>query len=295
MTFRPALRPGAPLLRRDASHLQIGTSPGVVIADRPGLFALLRLMDGARDVVRLESIARSSIPELDGGIAEVLVELRSLGVVFDASRWSGVRRRGLDAEARHAELNGHDPARLEARTTYRLAFHTDATSMPLIRTARGILADSGISDLDSPDPELLVIASCAEPSRVVFERPVLQGLDHLPLVMDEDRVRIGPLVRPGHTPCVGCHDLHRADWDRAWPALLTQLGLHTGALTPPALTAVTTHAAALELAAEVLAHVDGRAIRTLGRCLVIGPDHDDRATWPVAFHHGCACDLLNAA
>ena len=295
MAFRPALRPGAPLLRRDATHLQVGTSPGIVIPDRPGLLPLLRLLDGARDVERLTEIAHTSIPELVLPIAEVLAELRSAEVVFDASRWSGEHRRGLDAEARHADLVGDDPAVLARRPAFRLAVHADAASRPLADLARSILSDAGLDRADSPDPDLLVIVASGEPSRSVFEQPVRLGLDHLPVVIDEDRVRIGPLVRPGRTPCVSCHDLHRADWDRAWSVLVHQLGRHTATMTPPAVDAVTMHSAALELATEILAEADGRAVRTLGRCLVIGPESADRATWPLAFHHGCTCDLLRAA
>ena len=91
MAFRPALRPGAPLLRRDAAHLQVGTSPGIVIPDRPGLVDLLRLLDGARDVDRLAAVTRATIPELTTPLAEILAELRSAGVVFDATRWSGAQ------------------------------------------------------------------------------------------------------------------------------------------------------------------------------------------------------------
>lgn len=295
MSFRPALRPGAPLLRRDATHLQVGTSPGIVITDRPGLVDLLRLLDGARDIDRLTELARASIPDLVAPVTDVLAELRSAGVVFDATRWSDVGRRGLDAEARHTDLGGRDPARLDRRAQFGVAFHCDAASRPLVNVARDILASSGLARLDASDPDLLVIASCGEPSRVVFEQPVRLGLDHLLVVIDEDRVRIGPLVRPGRTPCVSCHDLHRADWDRSWPVLLHQLGRHTGAMTPAAVDTVTTYAAALELAAEVLAEADGLPVRTIGRCLVVGPEHDDRTTWPLAFHHGCTCDLLRAA
>ncbi len=295
MSFRPALRPGAPLLRRDATHLQVGTSPGIVIPDRPGLVDLLRLLDGARDVDRLATIARTAIPELTIPVAEVLAELRSAGVVFDATRWSGAGRRGLDAEARHADFGGDDPDRLRRRPAYGVALHSDAGSSRLADIVQSVLSDSGIAHVDADDPDLLVIASCGEPSRTVFEQPVRLGLDHLPVVIDEDRVRIGPLVRPGLTPCVSCHDLHRADWDRAWPALVHQLGRHTVTMTPPAVDAATTHAAALEVTVEVLAHADGRLNRTLGRCLVVGPAHDDRTTWPLAFHHACTCDLLRAA
>jgi hypothetical protein len=295
MAFRPALRPGAPLLRRDATHLQIGTSPGIVIADRPGLLDLLHLLDGARDVDRLAAVARVTIPELTAPVADVLAELRSAGVVFDAARWSRAGRRGLDAEARHTDFGGDDPARLRHRQTYGLAIHSDAGSRHLAELTQAVLTDAGVARVDADDPDLIVIASCGEPARTVFEQPVRLGLDHLSIVIDEDRIRIGPLVRPGRTPCMSCHDLHRADWDRAWPALVHQLGRHSATMTPPAVDAVTTHAAALEVAVEVLAHADGSANRTLGRCLVVGPAHDDRRTWPLAFHHACTCDLLRAA
>lgn len=295
MTFRPCLRPGAPLLRRDGSSLQVGTSPGVVLADQPGLMALLRLADGSRDVERLRAYAKTDIPELDCDVAELMRELHALGVVFDSSRWSAPHRRGLDAEARHADLNADDPARLARRPRFRAAFHADTSSRPIVEAARVILSAAGVRELDSTDPDLLVIASCGEPARTVFERPTAAGLDHLLVVIDEDRVRLGPLVRPGRTPCVSCHDLHRADWDHAWSALLPQLGRHTGMQTPPALDAVTVHAAALELAIDVLNYCDGQRTRSVGRFLVIGPAHDERSSWPLAFHHGCACDLLSAA
>ncbi len=295
MTFRPVLRPGAPLLRRDGSNLQVGTSPGVVIADQPGLMPLLRLTDGTRDVERLTAYARTNIPELDCDVAALMRELLALGVVFDSSRWSAPHRRGLDAEARHADLSALDPARLAGRPVFRLAFHADPAAEPIVEATRVILHASGVRMLDSTDPDLLVIVSVGEPSRAVFERPTLSGLAHLLVVIDEDRVRLGPLVLPGRTPCVACHDLHRADWDRAWNALLPQLGRYTGVLTPPALDAVTTHTAAVELAVEVLAHCDGRGTRTIGQFLAVGPGHDERSLWPLTFHHGCACDLLSAA
>ena len=139
-----------------------------------------------------------------------------------------------------------------------VALHADAVSGRLTDLVQTVLADSGITRVNSDDPDLLVIASCGEPARTVFEQPTRLGLDHLPVVIDEDRIRIGPLVRPGLTPCVSCHDLHRADWDRAWPALVHQLGRQSVTMTPPAVDAATTHAAALEVAVEVLAHADGR-------------------------------------
>ena len=273
MAFRPALRPGAPLLRRDATHLQIGTSPGIVIADRPGLGTLLRLLDGVRDLDRVVQLASTEVPELDD-VASVLAELRAAGAVVDADAGEAWRQR----------LAGHA-----------VDFVATAGAAGFVSATRAALLSAGLHDVTSTEPELLVIVSHGEVARSVYEKPTLLGLDHLPVVVDEDRVRIGPLVRPGRTPCVTCHDLHRSDWDPAWAAIVPQLGRRPPLVRPAALAGLTLHAAAVEVAAEVVAALDGEPLRTVGRCLVVGPRHDQRATWPVAFHHRCSCDLLNAA
>jgi bacteriocin biosynthesis cyclodehydratase domain-containing protein len=271
MAFRPSLRPGAPLLRRDATHLQVGTSPGIVIPDRPGLLPFLRLLDGARDVARLEELAPARCPELAGRVGALLLELRAVGAVVDGTTLA------------------------RPHIAHEVALQHDAGSAELIGSARPLLEAAGLTRLSSTEPALIVLASHGEPARSDFERATLLGIDHLPVVVDEDRVRIGPLVSPGRTPCVGCHDLHRADWDPAWPALVHQLGRESTIVLPAAVSAVTTHAAAGELAIEVLTHAAGLPTRTSGRCLVVGPAHDARTFWPVAFHPGCSCDLLTAA
>ncbi|MET0929268.1 MAG: hypothetical protein ABWX74_07105 [Aeromicrobium sp.] len=274
MTFRPVLRPGAPLLRRDATHLQVGTSPGIVVDDRPGLLPLLRLLDGARDVDRIQELARDRIPELGQAVSELLTELRALGVVVDGRA-------------------GSSAARL--RPPHAVGFETTHQTAELVSTVRAILSAAGLPQTAPIEPDLLVIVSYGEAARSVFERASLLGRTHLPVVVDEDRIRIGPFVRPGRTPCVGCHDLHRTDWDAAWPALLHQLGHGPMPTGPSAVAALTSHAAAIEIAAEVLAHAEGTVPRTTGTCLVVGPAHDDRVLWPIAFHPRCACDLLSAA
>ncbi|MCW2823893.1 MAG: hypothetical protein JWQ91_810 [Aeromicrobium sp.] len=271
MAFRPSLRPGAPLLRRDATHLQVGTSPGIVIPDRPGLLPFLRLLDGARDVARLEELAPARCPELVGRIRPLLLELRAAGAVVDGATL------------------------VRPRIDHEVALQHDAGSASLVGSARALLEAAGLTHLDSTEPALIVLASHGEPARSDFERATLLGIDHLPVVVDEDRVRIGPLVSPGRAPCVSCHDRHRADWDPAWPALVHQLGRASTILLPAAVSAVATHAAAGELAVEVLTHAAGGPARTTGRCLVVGPAHDARTFWPVAFHPGCSCDLLTAA
>ncbi len=270
VTLRPTIRPGAPLLRRDATHLQVGTSPGTVIDDRPGLRPFLRLLNGVRDVEQLRRLARSDVPELDADVDDVLKPLLACGAV-------------VDARSLHTR-----------RLRLRVALHDGPDSRSLARALGHVLADLGIRSLDPPEPELLLVVSCGEPARAVFDEAQRHGISHLPVVLDEDRVRVGPVVIPGLTPCVTCHDMNRADWDHAWPALLPQLGRSTWSIAP-VLQAPLAYAAAAEVGVEVLAVAAGRRPRTAGRVLAIGPAHDTRTTWPVAFHHGCACALLPAA
>ncbi len=270
VTLRPTIRPGAPLLRRDATHLQVGTSPGTVIDDRPGLGAFLRLLNGARDIDRLRRLVRSDVPELEADVEDVLRPLLACGAVVDASSIQ-VRRPRL-----------------------RVALHGDSGSRPLARAIGHALTDLGIRSLESPDPDLLLVVSCGEPARAVFDQAQLHRISHLPVVIDEERVRIGPVVIPGLTPCLTCLDLNRTDWDRAWPALLAQLGRSPWTI-PPSLPTPLAYSAAAEVGVEVLALASGSRPRTAGQVLAVGPSHDARVTWPVAFHHGCACALLPAA
>lgn len=108
---------------------------------------------------------------------------------------------------------------------------------------------------------------------------------HLPVVVRELDVVVGPLVRPGRGPCVRCLDLHRADADPRWPAVATQL-----VTRPPrgAETSLAWLGAALA-AHQVLAVVDGRA------SLVEAGTLEVTATYPVprrrawAVHPRCGC------
>lgn len=258
------------MLRRDARHLQIGTSPGVVVEDRPGLRTFLGLLDGVRDVERLTRLARTEAPELERDVADVVRHLLATGAVLDANV-----RRG-------------------SRVRLRVALHDDPRCRPVGRAVAGVLADLGVDRLDPPDPDLLVVVSLGEPARAVFEHAHSDGIAHLPVVVEDDRVRLGPLVIPGRTPCLGCHDRHRAAWDRAWPALVPQLGRTPWSAAPP-VPAPLAHAVAADVGAEVLAVATGSAPRTAGAVLAVGPAHDVRDRWPVAFHAACGCALLPAA
>jgi len=273
----PALRPGAQVLRRDDHHLQIGTAPGVVIADRPGLLSLLLSLDGSRDLDELRS-THADVADL----ATLVPELLALGVIVDSRSWRGIESRASP-----------DPERIARRGGRRVAIHDDGGSRALADVLRDVLRGSGVGRLFEDDPDFLVVVSSGEPARGVFMEARRQRLPHLPVRIVEGRVLIGPSVTPAFTPCLECQDRHRADWDRSWAALIPQFGTRPMHRNPPALTALTAHTAAIEAAAVILDHLDGGDTSPLrGGVLAVGPDHRDHDLQRFAFHPHCPCSVL---
>lgn len=276
MTIRPMLRPGTSLLRRDATHLQIGTSPGFIVQDQPGLLTVLRLIDGVREVGSIIEVAREFVPEFRGDLGEVLRELCAADLAFDATQWSRRDRGHLDGETLALALKGVPATQLDHRTRFTVSFIDDRGCEEMADLSANILRRAGIGVSEDDEADLLVFLSNGEPARQKFE-PLMAGhRPHTRVVLEDGCVRIGPLVCPGATPCINCHDLHRSDWDNAWPALMTQFGsMPTHGLATVLSSTILYHAAS-DLAAEVIAYCDGTAVQTEGHCLMIGPGTRDQ-------------------
>jgi hypothetical protein len=284
MAYRPMLRPGAAVLRRDAAHLQVGTSPGTVLADRPGLHRLLLALDGLHGPDWLAE----QVPEIGVHVADVLARLTAAGVVLDAAACGGRR----PEEARRLALIGRDPVLAAKRRHFRVALHPDPGARALLGTVGEIVSAAGVDVRTDGDVDLLVVASCGEPARGAFAETVADGLPHLVVRVEEAVVRVGPFVLPGSTSCLGCQDLHRVDWDPGWAAVLPQLGRRAAQHNPPATGAVLRHAAAVAIAADVVAVADGERPLHAGAEVTMGPLHADRRVDPAPFHHRCTCALL---
>jgi bacteriocin biosynthesis cyclodehydratase domain-containing protein len=50
-----------------------------------------------------------------------------------------------------------------------------------------------------------------------------RDLPHLPVIFGDDSVQVGPVVEPGHGPCLYCLEHHRRDADASWSAIASQL------------------------------------------------------------------------
>ena len=251
----------------------MGTSPGVVIRDRPGLYPLLLSLDGTRDLDALRRRAHREIPDLDVDVADALAPLIAAGLVVDTAP--------------------------RARPSLRVELAHDGPSTGLARIATTLLAGAGVAV--GPDADLVVIASSGEPGRTALADVVRCRVAHLVVVMDGDAVRIGPVVIPGTTPCIGCTDLHRAGWDPAWLALVPQFGR----AVPHNASDLTQHVAAAEVVAACLEFADaasdgppqagGTPSWHPGQIRVVGADRRVRPIGHAAFHPRCACALLSVA
>lgn len=114
-----------------------------------------------------------------------------------------------------------------------------------------------------------------------------RDIPHLPIVWGDAEVRIGPLVEPGHGPCLHCLQRHRADADPAWPVIASQLLDRTSSLETPIRVA---EVAALA-ARAVLARLDGGPGHASATRINAG---GERSTESFERHPECGChDLAN--
>ena len=154
-------------------------------------------------------------------------------------------------------------------------------------------------------PDVAVLTSDHGPELTGDHGPELAArlmadrVPHLAAVAGEAIGVVGPLVQPGRSACLRCLDLHRADRDPAWPAVLAQLiGRRPGT---PACGSVLAASVAAQACAQLLAFVDGRGQHggqsgpvTNGTLELVLPDWQwRRRTWPP--HPRCRCAAARTA
>lgn len=265
MPVRPSLPPGVAVLRRDLAHLQIGTYPGLVVRDRPGLVSLLRRLDGVRDIGQLSRVVD---PEIADMVGEVVDELLSQGALVDGAQIPSNPR--MDVQLRF-----------------------DQRSEPLAQALETVVDDLRLRPARPADPGLLVQLSTGEPARTHLN--ALVETAHLIVVIDGLRVRVGPLVVPGFSPCISCLDHDRIDRDPAWAAVLSQLEGPPIASGPMGLHTSARWGAAALIAGEIHDLARGLRPRTAGGILTLDSTQDALSLEPLTFHRRCDCWLLAAS
>jgi len=151
---------------------------------------------------------------------------------------------------------------------------------------RRVAPDVDLAPLRRGTATFAVLVGFAAPAALTALAYSTRRLAHLTVTVRDGTVVVGPLVRPGVTPCLNCLDLHRVDRDPAWPRIAAQL--HTAPDTAEPLAATTALAAAAYAAEEVLTHIDGGDPRTLGATVEIsGAGSAARRRW--SNHPRCGC------
>ncbi|WP_127126736.1 thiamine biosynthesis protein ThiF [Georgenia sp. SYP-B2076] len=136
-----------------------------------------------------------------------------------------------------------------------------------------------------PDVLVAVTAGVTDPVRL---RPLVrEDVTHLPVVVGDIDVAVGPLVVPGRGPCTRCVDLHRTDADPCWPAVATQLRGGT-----PGTEATLAQLGAALAAHQVLAALDGREVVADATTLEVSALSPLPVLRRWTVHPECGCDRV---
>ena len=207
---------GVPLVWRSPSSLQFGVDEVFVVLDE------------------VDEGTERMVAALVGGISRSGFDMmaRSLGLAADAAsellaRLEPVLERDVTAPAGRVEVAGSGPLADELRR---------------VLEAAGVLADP-----DGSAPDLAVIVAGWVVSPEDHGSWLRRDIPHLPVVIGDGGVTVGPLVEPGSGPCLYCVQLARTDADPAWPAIATQLWNRP----PPGLTRLASAEAAAFVARRV--------------------------------------------
>jgi len=158
------------------------------------------------------------------------------------------------------------------------------------RVAR-ILAEAGCTIATEPAPRRRAAESID--AAILISHHVVDPIEHLawlrrdivhvPVILGERAVTVGPLVLPGESPCLACLEQQRADVDPAWPAIGSQLWGRPAAMDTPLATTL----ASLEVLTLLRDLAAGRG--TPGTSIRIDLIDDARsvARWSASQRCGC--------
>lgn len=122
--------------------------------------------------------------------------------------------------------------------------------------------DTVTTTIRQRDADIAVIVGTPRPAVLEALANARHGVVHLAVWLRDGAVVVGPLVRPGLSPCLHCVDQHRRDRDPDWPLLALQLA--TGRSEPEPCEATIAALGAGVAVREVLAHLDGGDPESLG-------------------------------
>lgn len=247
---------------------------------------------------------------LQFGVSSPRLRLDNLDLASErmiAALGAGVSRSGLSVIARSA---GVDEAAVDAllwrlRPAMQRASDRAPIRVAIAGTGRladrvaALLAESGIAVFvtrsvdaaESQDCDLAVAVGHFVLDPGLLGVWLRRDVPHLPVVLGDSAVAVGPFVEPGRSACLYCLQRHATDADPAWTAIATQLW---GRRSPADTELVASEVGAV-VARAVLARVEGELVSA--DQLVIGVD-GSRTRRAFDIHPDCGCvepAMANAA
>lgn len=268
------LRPGLPVVRRDARTLQVGLHAPLTcrLEDTPEVRALLGALRTGTTPDDLATTAERA-----------LGTLLAAGLVFDGDPRPAER----GADAARAQYGGDAARRLAARAAVPVAVVADPGPR---RVVAELLGEAGLT-VDNATPAIWLVVATGPVARESLDPLVRAGLPHLVVSGDAAGRRVGPFVDPGRTACVRCVDAHDAESDPRRPFLLEQAALAADA-TPPT-DPVLDRLALAWAVRDLCRYVEGDEPSTWSTTVDIGPDRAPEVIrWLRHPHCGCAWDIV---
>lgn len=249
------LDPAIPLVWRDTRTLQFGVDPVHAVLERltPGVERL--------------------VASLATGVSD-----SGFRMIGDTLQVSALERTAL-LDGLAPCLLGPDPSD-PPPTPQAVVLGDGGTALSLAR----LLEEAGLRRRDARRRPGLVVLVADRVLRPADHRAWLQrDIPHLPVVVGDASVTVGPLVLPGVSACLHCEFLHRRDADPAWPAIAAQLAALPGPAPHPLRTA-----AAVAFAARVVASAL-RGEAEAGCAWRLAGDGDELSERRVSPHPECRC------
>jgi len=143
---------------------------------------------------------------------------------------------------------------------------------PIATALAALLEDAGrLARPEARHPELVVLVAAWVIGPEDAQHWLRRDVPHLPVVVTDRTVTVGPLVEPGSGPCLYCGQLTLTDADPAWPAIAAQLWGRPA----PRISALTVSTVAAFAARRLIARLDAG-----------GPGTADARAWRLADEGG---------
>ena len=275
------LRPGVPVVRRDAGTLQVGLHPPLVarVPDAPEVRSLLDALRGGWTPGVLAPVA-----------ARALETLLAAGLAFPAAPTATAATGGPRPElvSAQAQFGADGVRRLAARAAHQVGLRSPGPARAIVSE---LLKAAGVT-VDDAAPAVWLVVSSGPSIRDSIDPLVRAGAPHLLVSGGAERRRIGPFVEPGRTACLRCVDAHEAELDPRRPFLVEQAARAAGE-DPEPVDAVLDRLALAWAVRDLCRYLEGDEPSTWSTTVDLGPTDAPRVVrWLRHPHCGCAWDLL---